>query len=194
MSSSNFELLRKFHQVLIKPGTIWRVPLNYSISYLPETIWINEDQEICRETDKDILHRYWHEKDLSYKSILSEVAGIVEVRPFLVISDYIDITKVGELLLPTWYANAVVGFPITKTENLRERKDLRFNLEKTISENNSNYLHFITASKENGLAVDSYISISAITFLDKNFFTEKIGSLDNEYIVIIDKFKKYYSI
>lgn len=194
MSSHNFELLRKFHQVLIKPGTIWRVPVYYSMNYLPETIWLNNDQEICRETDENILLRYWHEKNLAYKSITSETVGVVEVRPLLVISDYIDIVEAGNLLLPTWYADAVVGFPITKTDNLRKRKYLRFNLEKAILKNDLQYLHFIPASKENGLTFDSYVSLSAITFLDKKFFTEKIGSLDSEYDTIVKKFKKQYSL
>jgi hypothetical protein len=193
VSSSNFDILRKYHQTLIKPGTIWRLPVHYSLNYLPETVWF-EDEEICRETDKNILHSYWHDKNLSYKSVYSEIVGMVEVRPFLVISDFADIKKAGDLFLPTWYSNAVIGFPITKTENLRKIKDLKFDLETAITSNDSKYLHFLTASNENGLFTNSYVAMSAITFLDKEFFTEKIGDLDREYNLIIEKFKALYSL
>jgi hypothetical protein len=193
VSSKDLELLRRFHQVLIKPGTIWRLPVSYSLNYLPETIWLDNNQELCREINKDILHSYWHDKGLTYKSISSEIINFVEVRPFLVISDYADIVKMEELMLPSWYSNAVVGFPITKTENLRKRKDLNFDLEKSIVNNNLESLYFLPKSTKNGLSNDSYISLSAITFLDKKFFSEKIGSLDHEFEEILKKFRNFLS-
>jgi hypothetical protein len=110
-----------------------------------------------------------------------------------VISDYADIVKMEELMLPSWYSNAVVGFPITKTENLRKRKDLNFDLEKSIVNNNLESLYFLPKSTKNGLSNDSYISLSAITFLDKKFFSEKIGSLDHEFEEILKKFRNFLS-
>lgn len=192
MSTNKIELLRSIHQVLIKPGTIWLTPVSYSLNYLPETIWVDDNQELLRETDTNILHRYWHDKGLSYKSVSSETVSFVEVRPFLVISDYADIIKVEQLRLPTWYSNAVVGFPITKTENLREKEDINFDLEKSIISNNLEYLHFLQKTDKNGLSFDSYISISAITFLDKKFFSQKIGVIDNEFEDILAKFKNFF--
>jgi len=192
VSSVIIERLRSFHQVLIKPGTIWWSPVGYSLNYLPETIWSTNNQEILREADQDKLSGYWHNPDFTYKSVSSEAITFVEVRPFLVISDYADIVKVEELRLPIWYSNAVVGFPITKTENLRKREDLNFNLEKSIINNDLKHLHFLQKTDKNGLLTDSYVSLSAITFLDKKFFSQKIGSLDEEFATIMKKFKSFF--
>jgi len=195
MLSNNIQLLKRIHQTLVKPSTIWWLPVSYSLSYLPQTIWLDSNEELCREVDQNTLHKYWHSGDgLNYNSVNSEAITIVEVRPFLVISDFDFIVKTNNLGLPKWYSNAVAGFPITKIENLRSRKDIKFNVDKFINgKEDIDFLQYIPKTKQNGLQVDSYIALTTPTFSDIEFFSQKLGSLEDvSFNSLKDKLAKIF--
>ena len=187
MSNVNSELLKSIHQILVRPGTIWWLPVSYGLDYLPEVLTRVSDTECTLSRDP----RLWHTNNLKYKSdLVADVVVKTKVRPFLVIGDFDVLRTMKKFCLPKWYANAVAGFPITSIENLKNRRDIGINVDR-ISDHN--FLHFLPKSQDNGLFVDSYIAISVLISIDLEFFTQKIGTLEEtNFIAIKEKIRTRY--
>lgn len=199
----NLDILKKVIHTFIRPGTIWQLPVSYLLSFPPSFLIYDEARKEFY-TDENNDHWFDREnlrfiKELGVQKLVSEA----EIRPFLVIQGQEIIKLLSSYAIPSWYQNAIIGFPISGINNIEsinddfQKKHTKLKLvdiDRLVNKNDYEFIYYLSKKKYPQLDKDSYIVLAAISTVSIEYFIDKHFEISEEdYKLLKLKVNKYFS-
>jgi hypothetical protein len=179
--------------IFIRTGCIWYLPVNYSMQF--PLVSLYEDNDGLYKQSDDKLWR--NPKTGKYEPGWpeEEIVLTAKVRPFLVFQKPALLKTLSDLHVPTWYREAVVGFPITSLENLEQNPTTRVDLVRLKATNDYEFIHYISETGTSGLQKESCVILCTPININVHFFTTYIGHLgENDLSQIKEKIPKVIDV
>jgi hypothetical protein len=180
----------------IQPGCIFLLPVDYQMPYPPsfvEAAYICDGCEYNDGTPRfeldDNIDGVWRQKrgDDYYFGNKKTVAIGAKVRPFLVFEKMSSVTKMQTLVVPEWYRRTVIGFPLTKAQNIESNQDTKINYHRLLSKNDYEFIHLVKKSTnpDSGLDYDDVVVLARPVTVKLDYFTHRLGALSEQTLVEI---------